>query len=383
MANREKLDEQMMLLADLDRELVRLMERRGRLISELIASRPDAARYAPITDAARIRALEDSALATFPPGGLRLVFQALDQLCRVNELAPRVATVGTEGGFAYMAACQHFGPYATITRADTPERALDEVVRSRVDFAILPYESMREGLAFSNVMGIVSNDLKLVGEEHVSHTLRLVSCTGNASDVEKIFVAPQFHALSQIFIETHFPKATVLDVRSAQAAWDLARDNHGSAAIVPAGMPIARRQHDGSPAATSQPEQELRVVQENVGDEGEIRIRYAIVSRLPVPRTGNDATAVLFGVHDKPGALHSILEAFKERNCNLRRIQSRPINSDGWEYVFYVEVSGHVTDRPLVAALEGVKSKARMVKIVGSFPLSALEAPVASEFPRS
>jgi chorismate mutase/prephenate dehydratase len=45
------------------------------------------------------------------------------------------------------------------------------------------------------------------------------------------------------------------------------------------------------------------------------------------------------------------------------------VAGEGWEYVFYVEVSGHMTDRPLVAALEGVKREAKMLKIIGSFPL--------------
>ena len=91
-----------------------------------------------------------------------------------------------------------------------------------------------------------------------------------------------------------------------------------------------------------------------------------------MPRTGNDATAVLFSVHDRPGVLHDVLQAFKEKSCNLRRIQSRAVPGEGWEYVFYVEVGGHVTDRPLVAALEGVKQKARMLKIIGSFPLDEM-----------
>ena len=113
----------------------------------------------------------------------------------------------------------------------------------------------------------------------------------------------------------------------------------------------------------------VRVARESVADEGESRMRYAVISRLPAPRSGADATALIFSVHDHPGALHDILQHFKERSCNLRRIQSRPVAAEGWQYVFYVEVSGHTTDRGLVAALEGVKREAKMLKIIGSFPL--------------
>jgi chorismate mutase/prephenate dehydratase len=144
-------------------------------------------------------------------------------------------------------------------------------------------------------------------------------------------------------------------------AWELASENHGSAAIVPRGSAFAR---------------DLRVARENIADEGEARVRYAMLSRLPAPRSGADATALIFSVHDHPGALHDILQFFKERSCNLRRIQSRPVAAEGWEYVFYVEVSGHTTDRNLVAALEGVKREAKMLKIIGSFPLEFPDAPL-------
>src|SRR6185437_11388515 len=142
-------------------------------------------------------------------------------------------------------------------------------------------------------------------------------------------------------------------------AWELASENKGSAAIVPRGAIGA---------------QDLHVARENIGDDGEVRIRYGIVSRLPAQRSGADATALLFSVHDHPGALHDILQHFKERSCNLRRIQSRPVHGEGWEYVFYVEVSGHLSDRALVSALEGVKREAKMLKIVGSFPLDVPDA---------
>jgi chorismate mutase / prephenate dehydratase len=199
-----------------------------------------------------------------------------------------------------------------------------------------------------------------VGEREMAQSLMLMNGSGNPADIEKIYVSPQDHMACVHYLEANHPRALVLDVRSPIMAWELASENHGSAAIVPRG---AVGTHD------------LRVARENIGDEGEVRIRYGVVSRLPAQRSGADATALLFSVHDHPGALHDILQHFKERSCNLRRIQSRPVPGEGWEYLFYVEVSGHLTDRALVAALEGVKREAKTLKIIGSFPLEFPEPP--------
>jgi chorismate mutase/prephenate dehydratase len=364
MDDRKHGEELRQKLAEIDHEILRTIERRSRIAQELVKSRTGTAKFAPAADGQHLSALERAVTPPFPSSAVRPIFTAIDAACRLFESVPRVEFLGTEGGFGWLAARAQFGQGVELVRADTVAHALDEVARSRAEFAIVPYESLKDGPVFPTIQAIAAADLKVIGEREVTHTLDLMNATGNPGDVEKIYVAPQDHVACVHYLESNHPRALVLDVRSPIMAWELASENHGSAAVVPAGCVVG----------TS----DLRVARENIGDDGESRIRYAVISKLPAPRSGADATAILFSVHDRPGALHDILQHFKERSCNLRRIQSRPIAGEGWEYVFYVEVTGHSTDRPLVAALEGVKRQAKMLKIIGSFPLEHPDAPPAS-----
>jgi prephenate dehydratase/chorismate mutase len=95
-------------------------------------------------------------------------------------------------------------------------------------------------------------------------------------------------------------------------------------------------------------------------------LRHAVAALRPASRTGRDVTALLFTASDEPGALFETLKHFAERGVNLRKIQSRPAEGEG--YLFFVEMSGHITDRALVSAIEGVKKQTRTLKILGSFP---------------
>ncbi len=355
MDERKRLDELRVLLAEIDHQMLRQLERRARVAQDIIKLRSGTARFAPIADGQHLLALEKAAEPPLPASAVRPAFAAIDAACRVFEVVPRVVFLGPEGGFGWMAAREHFGPSAELFPGQTVFSAIDEVTRSRAEFAVVPYESLEDGPIFPTIQGIAGADLKLVGEHEVCQVLVLANVTGNPADVEKILVTPQDHAATVAYLEANHPRASVIDVRSPFVALELASDDHGSAAIVPRG--------------SLGPDATVRVARENIGDQGEVRMRYGVISRLPAPRSGSDATALLFGVHDKPGALHEILQHFKERNCNLRRIQSRPVPGEGWEYAFYVEVFGHVTDRNLVAALEGIKREAKMLKIVGSFPL--------------
>jgi chorismate mutase/prephenate dehydratase len=52
----------------------------------------------------------------------------------------------------------------------------------------------------------------------------------------------------------------------------------------------------------------------------------------------------------------------------MTKIQSRPIQDQPWQYLFFVEVSGHFTDRALVSAFEDTKRVARFFKVLGSYP---------------
>ncbi|WP_394850473.1 chorismate mutase [Pendulispora brunnea] len=110
-----------------------------------------------------------------------------------------------------------------------------------------------------------------------------------------------------------------------------------------------------------------------VGDASE-RVRYAIVGARPSSRTGEDVTALVFNVADTPGALLDVLRQFAERGVNLLRIQSQPAQPlqstllvDAWTYLFFVEVAGHTTDRPLVTAFEEVKRLTKFFKVLGSY----------------
>jgi chorismate mutase/prephenate dehydratase len=360
MDERKRIEELRQKLLDMDLEILRTIERRARAAQDLSKLRSGSARYASATDGVHLATLEKAATPPIQAASIRPIFNAIDAACRVFEVAPRVVFVGAEAGFGWMAARTYFGPTAELVRAESAAAGIEEVARSRAEFAVVPYESLKDGPIFPTIQTIAATDLKVVGEREMAQSLMLMNGSGNPADVEKIYVAPLDHLACVHYLEQNHPRAQVVDVRSPVMAWELASEAPGSAAIVPRGAVGA---------------QELRVARENIADDGEVRIRYGVISRLPAQRSGADATALLFSVHDHPGALHDILQHFKERSCNLRRIQSRPVPGEGWEYLFYVEVSGHVTDRALVAALEGVKREAKTLKVIGSFPLEFPEEP--------
>ena len=313
----------------------------------------------PSPTAHHIQALEqavDAAASRAAPCGPSS--SAIDAACRVFEVVPAGRLRRRRGRLRLDGA--RVTTSAAAPSSSAPKRrgrALDEVARSRAEFAVVPYESLKDGPIFPTIQAIAGADLKLVGRARGHAGARPHERDGKPGRRREDLRRPAGpRRAASRYLEANHPRA--LGARRAIArhgAAELASENHGSAAIVPRGA----RLRDGS-----------RVARENIGDDGEVRMRYGVVSRLPAPRSGADATAAALRRPRPPWRAPRHPAALQGARAATCGASSRgPCPGEGWEYVFYVEVSGHVTDRHLVAALEGVKREAKMLKIIGSFPL--------------
>jgi chorismate mutase / prephenate dehydratase len=209
-----------------------------------------------------------------------------------------------------------------------------------------------EGPLPASVGALAASELSLSAKIEVAARLSLMSKTGTASEVQKIYIHAADRSASQKTL-AELKDAHVVDARSPIAACQMALEDDAGAAIVP--------QATGERAG-------LVVVQLNVSDWADLRVRYGLASARPSQRSGVDTTGLLFAVHDEPGALFDVLKHFAERGINLKTIQTQPMAGEAWNRLFYVEVSGHVTDRAVITALEEIKRQTKLLKVLGSFP---------------
>jgi chorismate mutase/prephenate dehydratase len=64
-----------------------------------------------------------------------------------------------------------------------------------------------------------------------------------------------------------------------------------------------------------------------------------------------------------------VLRQFADRGINLSKIQSRPVETETWSYLFFLEAAGHATDRNLVSAFEEVRRLTKFMRVLGSYPV--------------
>jgi chorismate mutase/prephenate dehydratase len=350
---KREMEEARAEIARLDAQLLGTLEKRARASRKLGQLREGQPASMPLGDRAALHALVARAGGDLPTEAVREIFREIFSACLALELPVKVAYLAPEGGPAHAAARGRFGASPNLIAVDSTTAAIEEVSRSRVEFAVVPLETRAEGPVQATIDALAESELKIVATLEEPWSLHLVNKTGNAADVEKVYATAADRASCSHFLLSLGTRVSVLDVKSPLYACQLAVEDHGAGALATEVFSAALG---------------LEVARKNVLDDENHRVRYAIIGRRPGGRTGSDFTSFLFSVDNAPGALLDVLRQFAERGINLVRIHSRPADGLGWGYLFFVEVMGHATDRSLVTAFEDVRRLAKFFKVLGSYP---------------
>ncbi len=268
----------------------------------------------------------------------------------------RWAFLGPEGTFSEEALRRFGEPGVEPLACTTIAEVFEAVDRGRADAGVVPIENSIEGsvpatldaLAFDTALEIQA---EVVLDIHFS----LVTAPGvKLADVTSVVAHPQASGQCRLWLERHLPGRPVTAANSNAEAVQIAVANPGVAALGPA---IAAELYGGA------------VVQAHVEDYADSQTRFVLVGRGLRERTGKDKTSLaLFMKKDKPGALLMILSEFAYGDINLTKIQSRPTKRQLGDYMFFVDLEGHVEDANVRTALDCLRLKLRTVKVLGSYP---------------
>ncbi len=279
----------------------------------------------------------------------------------------RYGFLGPEGTFCEMAlqqwAAAHDGeqvPFGSVGAA------LDALRANEIDAAMVPIENSVEGGVSATLDALsVGDQLHIVGEVLVPVTFVLAVRPGPDGSGMPLAavraIGTHSHAWAQVrgWAGTQVPDAayvpTLSTAASAQALAELP-DTPYDAAICAAGA--AHRFG-------------LRVVAEDIGDNGGAITRFVLVSqpgRMPAPTGADKTTVVLFQRLDRPGGLLELLEQFAVRGVNMTRLESRPTGEAMGSYCFSIDFEGHLAEERVRESLIGLKRVCADVRFLGSYP---------------
>jgi chorismate mutase/prephenate dehydratase len=199
----------------------------------------------------------------------------------------------------------------------------------------------------------MSADLKIIAEILLPISHDLLNLSGQISDVRKVISHPQAIGQCRSWLEENLVDIPLVDASSTASAAQQAAEDASVAAIA-------------SEAAASL--YGLRVVKHSIEDNLNNFTRFLVIGSEMQGPCGQDKTSIMFSVKDQAGVLYHMLEPFSKRNINLAKIESRPTKGKAWEYIFFLDMVGHVQDQNIAEAVEELRSYCQFLKVLGSYP---------------
>jgi len=339
----------------LDDNILELLNRRAAVAQQVgkVKAAHDQTFYVPSRERAIYERLSANNPGPFPNDAVRKVFREIISASLSLEEPLKVAFLGPKATFTHVAAMQQFGLSAQMVAQKGITQVFEEVERGRAEFGVVPVENSNEGIVSHTLDMFMESELKINAEILLEISHDLLSQSGSLVGVERVCSHPQALAQCRNWLEENLPDLPLVDVASTALAAQMAAEDSTVAAVA-------------SEAAGNM--YGLQVAKSKIEDHSNNFTRFLVIGRTMPKPSGNDKTSIMFSVKDEPGILYRMLQPFSSRQINLSKIESRPMKRKAWEYIFFLDMEGHVEDETVAEALEDLKQYCQFIKVLGSFP---------------
>ena len=266
----------------------------------------------------------------------------------------RIVYQGVEGAYSHEAALQVFGREADVYNVPAWDDAMKEVAEGRAAYAVLPIENSSAGAVIDNYDLLLKYDNYIVAETEVSVNHALLGLPdAELSDIKTVISHPQALMQCSEFLKEHRDWKQIQAENTAGAAKRILADGDVTQAAI--ASPKAGEIYG------------LKILKPSINHNRTNTTRFIVLGKEPVYRLDARKVSVCFETPHVSGALYNMLGHFIYNHVNMLMIQSRPILERNWEYRFFLDIEGSLSDGPVQNALLGLKSEAVFMRILGNY----------------
>ncbi|MFH1259910.1 MAG: prephenate dehydratase [Elusimicrobiota bacterium] len=341
----------------LDEKILNMLNQRANQVLRIgkLKKQTNADFYVPERERTILRKIIQINKGPLPPEAVKEIFLEILNICRSLQAHLKIAYFGPEATFTHLAAIRNFGQTAHYLSAQSISDVFDEVEKGNADYGVVPIENSTEGVVNHTLDMFVDSDLKICAEILLEISHCLLSKENNLKNIKIIYSHFQPFAQCRHWLENNFSQAKKIEAASTAEAAKLAATTTKSAAIASS---LAAQIYG------------LNILARKLEDKTNNYTRFLVIGKKQPGYTGQDKTSILFLVKDRVGTLHDMLVPFRKHKINLTKIESRPTKQKAWEYLFFVDFLGHISEKKVKLALNELTKSCLYTKILGSYPRS-------------
>jgi prephenate dehydratase len=267
----------------------------------------------------------------------------------------RAAYLGQPGSYSEAATVAFFGESAQPVSYKDFDGIFDAVAKGQADRGILPIENTLAGSIHRNYDLLLRNDLAIVGETQIHIAHQLIALPGvQLQDINRVYSHPQPLVQCEHTLQKLLPGAERISTYDTASGVKMLREEQ-----ITNGAALASKR-----AANIY---EMNILVPDMQDNPENYTRFVVVARDSIVPQGEAKTSIVFAMDNVPGSLFKSLAVFALRDIDLTKIESRPLQGKRWQYFFYIDFIGSVTEERCQNALNHLQEITSYFRVLGSY----------------
>lgn len=353
---------------DCDRQIQQLIQQRvlvaGEIAKAKMAMDGETSFYRPEREAQVLRRvrernqqLREQLQGTVTDDEMVRLMREIMSISLAAEMPMSVAYLGPEGTYTQAAVIKHFGQAVKSVDVKTIADVFRVVEQGKAHYGVVPVENSTEGVITHTLDCFATSELKVCGEVQLPINHQLLSNADGLTAVKTVYAHSQALAQCREWLERYLPEAEISTANSnAEAAIIASRDN----TVAAIASDMAARLYG------------LNILAAGIEDEKNNTTRFLIIGHESFAASGDDKTSIMITTPNKVGSLFELLKPLYDHGVDMTRIESRPSRQTNWDYIFFIDMRGHISDREVSEALTELESKSAFFKLIGSYPVGVL-----------
>ncbi len=356
--NTNNPDEQLAPLREridtLDQQIIKLLNERAEVVVEVgkVKQTGDNPIYVPERERQVLDQVRARNAGPLPDACLEAIWRELMSGSFALERPLRVGYLGPPGSFSHLAARRKFGASIEYDDLNDIAAVFEAIHRGHIDLGLVPIENSAIGGIGETLDCFLGSDAKVCAEVLINIHHNLLA-NDPPEKITKIYSKPEALGQCRKWLNVQLLHADKVPAASTSRAAEQASQEKGAAAI---GSTLAGEVYG------------LKVQFQNIEDNPRNTTRFFVIGKHAPKPSGDDKTSIMFTTEHKAGALTEVLDIFRDYGLNLTHIDKRPSQRANWEYIFFVDVIGHINDTNVVEAIEKSKSHCLQMTVLGSYP---------------
>jgi len=266
---------------------------------------------------------------------------------------PRVSFLGPEATFTHEAAIRYFGEEAEFIPVSTIASVFEYTEGGRSDMGVVPVENALEGTVNITLDRLIDSSLLIVGEVTLPIDIHLLTNAGALWKIARVLSHPHAVAQCRSWLQANLPGVVVEEVASTSLA---AQEAGKISEVAALGSSMAAKKYG------------LEVLVRKLDTESINVTRFFVLGKEAAPPAERSGTSLLFVLRNEPGALYHALAPIAGRGLNITKIESRPSRRQAWDYIFFMDIEGHIDNPSLAEAIAALEENMEFFRLLGSYP---------------